>query len=86
MSRSIKADYPKKFDSRRFDWSCRHNGSCGYCRRNRLHFDSKARVKSNLTEQSDEWFGYWNYADPSDVEMNLTEELAEKFGVDLRDM
>jgi len=86
MSRSIKADYPKRFDSRRFDWSCRNHGSCGYCERNRLHFDKKARAKSNLAEQSDEWFGYWGYADPIDVDMDLTEELAEKFGIDLWDM
>lgn len=54
MSRSTKKDYPKKFDSRRFDWSCRNHGSCDYCRRNRLHFDRKARAKSNLTEQLQE--------------------------------
>ena len=23
------------YDSRRFDWQCRHQGSCTYCERNR---------------------------------------------------
>lgn len=81
MSRSIKKDYPKKFDSRRFDWSCRCHGSCSYCRRNRLHFDAKARAKADLTGQSNEWFGYWGCADPIDVDMDLSEELEAKFGI-----
>ena len=51
MSRSIKKDYPNKFDSRRFDWSCKHGGSCAYCRGNRLFFDKKARTKANVQEQ-----------------------------------
>lgn len=85
MSRSIKKDYPKKFDSRRFDWSCRCHGGCSYCRRNRLHFDAKARSKADLAAQSNEWFGYWSYPDPTDVSMDLSEELAEKFGIDWTD-
>jgi hypothetical protein len=85
MSRSNKKDYPKKFDSRRFDYSCRCHGSCSYCRRNRLHFDSKARSKADLTEQSNEWFGYWFYPDPIDIDMTLTDELGEKFGIVWRD-
>ena len=51
MSRTTKKDYPKKFDSRRFDWSCKHGGSCSYCRDNRMFFDKKARVKSSVKEQ-----------------------------------
>jgi hypothetical protein len=85
MSRSRKKDYPKIHDSRRFDWSCRHGGSCSYCRRNRLHFDAKARSKADLTEQSNEWFGYWGHPDPTDVDMSLSDELGEKFGIDWRD-
>lgn len=54
MSRTIKRDYPKKFDSRRFDWTCRCHGSCSYCRRNRLFFDKKAR--SRLKDQEKEFF------------------------------
>jgi hypothetical protein len=51
MSRSIKKDYPKKFDSRRFDWSCKHGGSCSHCRGNRLFFDKKARARADKQEQ-----------------------------------
>jgi len=48
MSRSIKKDYPKKFDSRRFDHSCRNHGGCDYCRLNRLFFDKKKRTAVSL--------------------------------------
>lgn len=33
--------YPKR-DSRNFDWSCRHGGSCTYCSENR-QFSSRRR-------------------------------------------
>ena len=67
MSRTTKKDYPKKFDSRRFDWSCKHGGSCSYCQDNRLFFDKKARAKADAKEQTtdlypseaeefDDWF------------------------------
>ena len=52
MSRSIKKDYPRKNDSRHFDWSCKNGGSCEYCRSNRLFFDSKARTRANIGEQT----------------------------------
>ena len=55
MSRTRKKDYPKKYDSRRFDYSCRSHGSCAYCRDNRLHFDAKARARANVKEQIDEY-------------------------------
>jgi hypothetical protein len=48
MSRSIKKDYPKKFDSRRFDQSCRNHGGCDYCKYNRLFFDRKKRTAAAL--------------------------------------
>lgn len=51
MSRTRKKEYPRKFDSRRFDWSCKHGGSCPYCRENRLFFDTKARKKADISEQ-----------------------------------
>lgn len=38
MSRTIKKPYTK---SKRFDKSCRNNGSCSYCRGNRLHKHAK---------------------------------------------
>jgi len=51
MSRSNKKDFPNKFDSRRFDHSCRNHGKCSYCKRNRLFFDKKARTKANKNEE-----------------------------------
>jgi hypothetical protein len=83
MSRSIKKDYPKKFDSRRFDWSCRCHGSCSYCRRNRLHFDSKARVRANTEEQIDEYIDLVIGAgDPTDALMAHDDVLLVKHGID----
>ena len=38
MSRTVKQAYRK---SRAFDRSCRNNGSCAYCRKNRLHKHNK---------------------------------------------
>jgi hypothetical protein len=38
MSRSYKQPYTK---SKRFDKTCRCNGSCDYCRENRLHQSNK---------------------------------------------
>jgi hypothetical protein len=39
------------YDSRRFDWSCKCHGTCGYCRANRL-FNSYARmVYADLTAE-----------------------------------
>lgn len=54
MSRSTKKPYPKKFDARRFDWSCKNHGSCDYCKNNRLFFDKKARAKANPKDQSED--------------------------------
>lgn len=71
MSRSTSRKYPKKFDSRRFDWSCRNHGSCAYCRRNRLHFDARARVKANIQEQIGDYIDRMIGAgDPVDVLMD----------------
>lgn len=80
MSRSIKKDYPKKFDSRRFDHSCRSHGGCSYCSDNRQFFDKKARAR--LNNQENEFFGYWWMPDPTDVGMDMADELMEKFGFD----
>jgi hypothetical protein len=38
MSRTVKQAYRK---SRRFDKTCRNNGSCAYCRGNRLYKHNK---------------------------------------------
>ena len=51
MSRSRKKDYPKKFDPRRFDHTCRNHGGCGYCLNNRIFFDKKARNKADKNNQ-----------------------------------
>lgn len=37
-------------DSRRFDHSCRHQGSCDYCRRNRLVAARKLAADIKLRE------------------------------------
>lgn len=50
MSRTYKQKYRK---SRRFDKTCRNNGSCSYCRNNRL-FNTKRKIdaaKSQLKEK-----------------------------------
>ena len=47
MSRTIKKPYPKKFDARRFDHTCRNHGSCPWCANNRIFFDKKGRVAAN---------------------------------------
>jgi hypothetical protein len=46
MSRTKKKDYPRKYDSKRFDKTCRNNGSCSYCRNNRLHNTHKEEQRS----------------------------------------
>jgi len=79
MSRSTKKDYPRKFDSRRFDYSCRCHGSCSYCKNTRLFFDEKERVK--LEGQVDEWFGYWNLSDSYDADTNAYDERLKQIGV-----
>ena len=38
MSRTVKQAYRK---SRAFDRTCRNNGSCSYCRKNRLYNTNK---------------------------------------------
>ncbi len=43
MSRSIKRKYTK---SKVFDKSCRNNGSCPYCRKNRLYNSTKRMIQS----------------------------------------
>jgi len=78
MSRSKKQDYPRKHDSRRFDYTCRCHGSCSHCRDNRLFFDKKARTK--LEGQEDEFFGFWSYRDPVDALMDISDEMEKEWG------
>ena len=51
MSRSKKQPYRK---SRRFDKSCRCNGSCGYCRNNRLYSVNKKLIALKNEEKEEE--------------------------------
>jgi hypothetical protein len=83
MSRSSKKDYPKKFDSRRFDHSCRNHGGCGYCVNNRTFFDRKSRNKADKNNQEIEFFNYFELLDPTDVNMDVSDELMEKFEIDM---
>ena len=66
--------------SKRFDRSCCNHGSCGYCENNRTHFDKKARLR--VEGQVDEWFGYWNYTDPSDATDAAYDEGLKQIDVD----
>jgi hypothetical protein len=66
-------------DSRRFDRSCRNHGSCSWCVSNRTYSNAKSKLRTDT--QVDEWFGYWGYTDPSDVDSEIFEELAAKFGM-----
>jgi len=47
VSRSRKKPYPRKNDSRHFDWSCKNHGGCPYCESNRQHADRKRRTAAN---------------------------------------
>ena len=68
-------------DSRRFDCTCRNHGSCSYCRENRTIFDTRWRMKADR-DQIDEWFGYWNYPDPSDADQAEAEKTYRRMGID----
>ena len=71
MSRSKKKEYPKKFDPRRFSHSCRNHGSCGYCERNRIFFDRKAREKANKQNQEKDFYDSMAVPDLTDVLLGL---------------
>jgi hypothetical protein len=66
--------------SKRFDHTCRNHGSCSYCEDNRTLFDKKARMK--VEGQEDEFFGYHNLPDPSDVDTNCVDERLKEIGID----
>ena len=66
--------------SKAFDCSCRNHGSCSYCEGNRTLFDKKARLR--IKDQENEFFGYWSYSDPSDVDSTVIDESLEKMGID----
>ena len=66
--------------SKAIDCTCRNHGSCTFCEHNRTIFDVKARMR--LEGQENEWFGYWNYPDPSDICDTRFEERLKEIGVD----
>jgi hypothetical protein len=66
--------------SKRFDHSCRNHGSCSYCESNRTHATKKAAAK--VSDQEDEYFGYWSVPDPSDVDNDVVDAALEKMGID----
>jgi hypothetical protein len=68
------------YGSEAFDHSCRPHGGCPYCENNRKFADKKARRRANKTEQENEFFGYWNMPDPTDVMMDIEEEIHKKVG------
>lgn len=37
--------------SKAFDWSCRNNGACGYCRNNRTHSNKKRELRAKELEK-----------------------------------
>jgi hypothetical protein len=59
--------------SKRFDRSCRNHGGCPYCENNRAHPLKKALVRTE--GQEDEYWGYWGYPDPIDVDIDHGESL-----------
>ena len=93
LDKAIKHRKEKRkpyYNSGRFDRTCRCHGSCPYCMNNRLIQAKKEELR--LEGQEDEFFGYWFYPDPLVADMNLTEEVWPRFGIDpwdfdqLRDM
>lgn len=63
---SLDKKYPKSkdarkrmkpyYDSRRFDYTCRHQGSCSYCSNNRQFNNKKRSAKSGKPKlENDEW-------------------------------
>jgi hypothetical protein len=55
------------YDTRRFDWTCRNHGSCGYCE-DRRTFANKRRSPIIILEELDT-DSEWNiYADHYDSE------------------
>lgn len=51
-----KVDFKPYYDSRRFDYTCRNNGKCSYCSRNRKHKHKRKEIscKDQIKEYSKE--------------------------------
>ena len=70
--------------SKAVDCTCRNHGSCSYCLNNRLHSSKKQYGK--VADQEDEYFETCTGAgDPADIDMDLADELMERFGFDSND-
>lgn len=70
--------------SKAFDTTCRNHGSCSYCRNNRLH-SSKRRYETVKGQEEDYFDACIGGGDPTDVDMDMADELMEKFGFDSND-
>jgi hypothetical protein len=67
--------------SKVWDYSCRNHGSCDYCVNSRLHASKKQYGKTQ--DQEVEFFAaVAGYGDPTNVEMDRSEELLVQFGFD----
>lgn len=66
------------------DCTCRNHGSCSWCLGSRLH--ATKRQYGKLEDQEDEfWAACAGAGDPTDIDMDYSEELMERFGFDPND-
>jgi hypothetical protein len=56
-----KVHRQKYYDSRRFDWSCRHGGSCPWCIGNRVHNAARKlqAVEMDMQEWQEQYVRFW---------------------------
>ena len=83
LDKAIKSGKEKRAPYRKskaFDRTCCNHGSCSYCEGNRLHSGKKSEEATK--GQEDEFFGYWFYPDPSDVEMERYDDRLKEIGID----
>jgi hypothetical protein len=66
------------------DCTCRNHGSCAWCEGSRLH--ASKRQYGKLEDQEDEfYYACSGGGDPTDVDMDMADELMERFGFDPND-
>jgi len=86
LEKAIKynKEYRKPYrGSKAFDCTCRNHGSCSYCEHNRTMFDKKARLR--VSDQVDEWFGYWFLPDPYDASSDAYDARLKEIGINPQD-
>lgn len=66
------------------DCTCRNHGSCSYCMNSRLHNTKKWYGKTEDQEE-EYWAAVIGAGDPTDADMNYSDELMERFGFDPND-